>query len=77
MAMKNQKPLSKVFNIENCLTTMHAPEDLFDCLAAEQAHLCGNSLSFGNGYFCKHPRRKEFSKRDMQPPDSSEPDHQK
>lgn len=75
--MKNQKPLSKVFNIENCITKVHVQGELYDCLATDQAHLCGNSLSFGDGYFCKHLLRKEFSKRDIPPSDTSEPDSQK
>jgi len=58
--MKNASQKNSVFEIEKCRAKIHSGIDLVDCLAPEQAHLCGNSLSFGNGYFCKHPRRKEF-----------------
>ena len=34
--------------------------NLVDCLSPEQAHLCGCSFQFGNGYFCKHLRRDEI-----------------
>ena len=57
--MANETHTSNVFKIENC-RAKNGAADLVDCLAPEQAHLCGNSLRFGSGYFCKHPRRKEF-----------------
>ena len=57
--MANETHKSNVFKIENC-RAKNGAVDLVDCLAPEQAHICGNSLSFGSGYFCKHPRRKEF-----------------
>ena len=57
--MANESHASNVFQIENC-RAKNGAADLVDCLASEQAHLCGFSLSFGKGYFCKHPRRKEF-----------------
>jgi hypothetical protein len=58
--MENALHKSNVFEIEKCRVKTHDGIDLVDCLAPEQAHLCRNSLPFGNGYFCKHPRRKEF-----------------
>ena len=57
--MENKTHKSNVFKIENC-RAKNGAGDLVDCLAPEQAHICGFSLSFGGGYFCKHPRRKEF-----------------
>lgn len=74
--MKNQKPLSKVFNIENCVTVEHIRGKVYDCLAVEQAHLCGNSLHFGNDYLCIHFRQKEFSEREMPSSDIPKPDDQ-
>jgi len=50
---------SNVFKIENC-RAKNGAADLVDCLSPKQAHLCSCSLSFGNGYFCKHLRRNEF-----------------
>jgi hypothetical protein len=47
------------FDVENC-RAKNGAADLVDCLSPKQAHLCSNSLAFGNGYFCSHPRRKEF-----------------
>ena len=58
--MSNETHASSVFKIENCLAKIHGAGDLVDCLAPEQAHICGNSLSFGYVYFCKHPQRLEF-----------------
>ena len=58
--MANESHKSKVFEIEKCQASVRGASDLVDCLAPEQAHLCDNSLSFGNIYFCKHPRQKEF-----------------
>jgi len=58
--MVNETHKSNVFEIEKCRAKMMGASDLVDCLATEQAHICGNSLPFGSGYFCKHPRRKEF-----------------
>ena len=58
--MENESHKSKVFEIEKCQASVRGASDLVDCLVPEQAHLCGNSLSFGSGYFCQHPRRKEF-----------------
>ena len=57
--MANETYASNVFKIENC-RAKNGAADLVDCLSPEQAQLCGNSLPFGSGYFCKHPRRKEF-----------------
>jgi hypothetical protein len=56
----NETHKSNIFKIENCRAKIRGAGDLVDCLASEQAHLCGNSLPFGSGYFCKHPRRNEF-----------------
>ena len=57
--MENESHASNGFEIENCRAKNRAA-DLVDCLSPKQANLCGNSLSFGSGHFCKHPRRKEF-----------------
>ena len=57
--MENETHAGKVFEIEKC-RAKNSAADLVDCLALEQAHICGYSLSFGFGHFCKHPRRKEF-----------------
>ena len=57
--MSNEPHASSVFEIEKC-RAKNRGADLVDCLAPQQAHLCGNSLPFGSTYFCKHPRRKEF-----------------
>jgi len=57
--MTNETHGSIVFDVENCRAKNGKP-DLVDCLSPQQAHLCGTSLAFGYGYFCKHPRRKEF-----------------
>jgi len=48
-----------VFDVEDC-RAKNGAGDLVDCLSPKQAHICGNSLAFGTGYFCKHLRRKEF-----------------
>jgi hypothetical protein len=48
-----------VFDVEKCRAKELTPE-LVDCLSLQQAPFCGNSLSFGDGFFCKHLRRKEF-----------------
>ena len=57
--MENKTYADKVFEIEKC-RAKNGASDLVNCLAPEQAQLCRNSLPFGYGYFCKHPRRKEF-----------------
>lgn len=57
--MENKTHASNGFKIENC-RAKNSAADLVDCLSPEQANLCGFSLLFGYGYFCKHPRRKEF-----------------
>ncbi len=57
--MANETNIGKVFDVEKCRAKPSAG-DLVDCLSSEQAHLCGFSLSFGSGHFCKHSRRKEF-----------------
>lgn len=57
--MESTRQASIVFKVENC-RAKNGAGDLVDCLSPQQAHLCGHSLPFGYGYFCKHPRRKEF-----------------
>ena len=57
--MENETHASNSFEIENC-RAKNGAADLVDCLSQKQAHLCGHSLPFRSGYFCKHPRRKEF-----------------
>jgi len=47
------------FDSEACRAQKGAG-DLVECLAPKQASLCGYALSFGYGYFCKHPRRDEI-----------------
>lgn len=34
--------------------------DLFNCLS-ENARCCRYAMPFGNGYFCKHPNRGDFT----------------
>jgi hypothetical protein len=53
---------SKVFDVEKCRAKGKGMSALVDCLSPEQAYLCGYSLSFGSGFFCNHPLRKEFIK---------------
>ena len=81
--MENASRRSNIFEIEKCRVEIHGDTDLLDCLAPEQAHLCRNSLPFGHGYFCKHPRRKEFveiteklQNKLISPPDVSQSDNQ-
>ena len=80
--MENETHASNSFKIENC-RAKNGAADLVDCLSPEQAHLCGFSLSFGGGYFCKHPRRKEFieiteklQNKLISPPDVPQSDNQ-
>ena len=80
--MENETHASKVFKIENC-RAKSGSADLVDCLSPEQGFFCGFSLSFGNGYFCKHPRRSEFieitkklQSKLISPPDVSQSDNQ-
>ena len=58
--MANETHASNIFEIENCRAKINGAGDLVDCLSPKQALLCDCSLSFGGGYFCKHPRQKEF-----------------
>ena len=57
--MDNETNIVRVFDVAKC-RAKNGAGDLVDCLAPEQANICGNSLPFGHGFFCKHPRRKEF-----------------
>jgi hypothetical protein len=81
--MENTLRKKDIFEIEKCRVKIHNEIDLIDCLVLEQAHLCGNSLPFGYGYFCKHPRRKEFveisekmQSKLVSPPNVSQSDNQ-
>lgn len=81
--MENETHAGKVFEIEKCRAKENGAGDLVDCLALEQVHLCGYSLAFGSGYFCKHPRRDEIIENTkklrikLNPPlDVSQPDNQ-
>lgn len=58
--MANETHTVNVFDVEKCQARLRGAGDLVDCLSPEQANICNNSLPFGSGYFCKHPRRKEF-----------------
>jgi len=58
--MANETHASRVFDVEKCRVKIYYVSGLADCLSPEQAHFCGCSQPFGYGYFCKHPRRKEF-----------------
>ena len=80
--MANESHESNGFKIENC-RAKNSAADLVDCLAPEQARICGFSLAFGGGYFCKHPRRKEFIEiteklrsKLISPPDVSQSENQ-
>ena len=80
--MENETHASNGFEIENC-RAKNGAADLVDCLSQKQAHLCGHSLPFGSGHFCKHPRRKEFieiteklQSKLISPPDVSQSDNQ-
>lgn len=59
--MATEAHASNDFEIEKCRAKIYGVIDLVECLALEQAILCGSSLPFGNGYFCKHSHRNEFS----------------
>ena len=59
--MENETNIVRVFDVARC-RAKNSAGDLVDCLAPEQANICGHSLAFGHGFFCKHPRRKEFIK---------------
>jgi len=48
------------FKIENCRAKARGTGGLVDCLALKQAGICGFSISFGDGYFCKHPDRNKI-----------------
>jgi|CXWL01.1.fsa_nt_gi hypothetical protein len=79
--MENESHAENGFKVENCRAKISVA-DLVDCLALEQANLCGHSLSFGKGYFCKHPRRNEFIEitkklrsKLVSPPDVSQSDN--
>lgn len=56
MSETQEKP---IFSVEKCRAKLHTNE-LIDCLAVEQARLCGHALPFGYGFFCQHPQRMEF-----------------
>ena len=80
--MENETNIVRVFDVAKC-RAKNGTADLVNCLAPEQAHLCSNSLSFGKGFFCKHPRRKEFieitkklQSKLISPPDVSQSDNQ-
>ncbi len=51
-----------IFNTEKCRAKLHT-DKLIDCLALEQVHLCRHALPFGYGFFCQHPQRMEFVKK--------------
>jgi len=80
--MENETHANNVFEFEKCRARKDGG-DLIDCLFPEQAHLCGYSLSFGYGYFCKNPRRDEIMENTKKlrsklvpPPDVSQSDNQ-
>lgn len=56
----NVKPRAIRFNIKKCRTRKIAT-DLYDCLSPKQAGVCGHSISFGYGFFCKHLLRIQFA----------------
>ncbi|MDP1624180.1 MAG: hypothetical protein Q8L64_00270 [bacterium] len=58
--MANETRVSNVSEIEKCRAKIRGAGDLVDCLTPEQAQFCNCSLSFGDGYFCKNPRRNEI-----------------
>jgi hypothetical protein len=58
-AVGNETHEHHFFDIENCRAKKRMA-DLVDCLSPQQAHLCGFSVGFGEGYFCNHPRRNEL-----------------
>lgn len=65
-----------IFDANKCRTHRFGTADLFDCLAEQQYLICGYALPFGNGQFCTHPQRKEFTEklRKDQPINHSQPD---
>ena len=80
--MENETNIVRVFDVAKC-RAKNGAGDLVDCLAPEQANICGNSLPFGYGFFCKHPRRKEFIEitkklrsKLVSPPNVSQSDNQ-
>ena len=80
--MENESHADNGFKIEDC-RAKNGAADLVDCLSPEQAQRCRNSLPFGSGYFCKHPRRNEFIEitkklrsKLISPPNVSQSDNQ-
>jgi hypothetical protein len=59
MVMESETHANDIFKVENC-RARNGAVGLVDCLSPQQAHLCGSSMRFGNGYFCKHPHRNKF-----------------
>lgn len=51
------------FDLQNCRAKYRNPE-VADCLSpAEVFIFCPYVLFFGNGRFCRHPRKNEISER--------------
>jgi hypothetical protein len=57
--LENDLQADHGFKIENC-RAKHRTADLVDCHSPQQAHLCGASLPFGNGFFCRHASVREI-----------------
>lgn len=54
--------LNDLFNTPKVCTTRMISEDLFECMAKKSLpRYCEYSLSFGNGFVCKHEDRMKFS----------------
>jgi hypothetical protein len=60
MVLTNKADEDNVFKIDNCRAKVRGAGNLVDCLASKQAGICKFSLSFGSGYFCKHPYRNKI-----------------
>jgi hypothetical protein len=54
-----------VFDINKCQTRRTGAIDVFDCLVEEQCIVCGNAMTFGYHYICKHPQKREFVKEHL------------
>jgi len=53
--MTNDTHENNLFDIKKCRAKPRGAGKLIDCLSWTQAGICNFSLSFGKGYFCKHP----------------------
>jgi hypothetical protein len=74
--MDDQKINSKLEalpDIRSCRAAELSIADFAECLVSNQ--FCVYSLTFGNGFLCKHPRRSEIVRntRKLSAPDAGSP----